>query len=92
MVNYSGEEIIPGFVSQFCGFSPNLLSCGAYLYGMELNQKINIRITEDQLKRLKLAVAREKMTMSEIIRRILQQYIQDNPKSVISKNIAGKAT
>lgn len=56
---------------------------------MELNQKINIRITEDQLKRLKLAVAREKMTMSDIIRRILQQYIQDNPKSVISKSISG---
>jgi predicted DNA binding CopG/RHH family protein len=53
---------------------------------MELNQKINIRINSEQLKRLKLAVAREKMTMSEIIRRVLHQYIQDNPKSVISKH------
>jgi metal-responsive CopG/Arc/MetJ family transcriptional regulator len=60
---------------------------------MELKKKyINIRITDTQLKRLKLAIAKERKTMSEIIRRILQQYIQDNPQSVITKSTEKKVS
>jgi len=53
---------------------------------MEYKKHINIRITQDQFKRLKLAIARENKTMSQIIRRILQQYIDENPQSVFSKS------
>ena len=59
---------------------------------MEFKKHINIRITDDQLKRLKLAIAKERKTMSEIIRRILQQYIQENPQSVISKSTGKKVS
>ena len=55
-----------------------LYSCSTYLYGMELNQKINIRITDEQLKRLKTAVLKEKTTLSELIRNILHQYNEAN--------------
>jgi metal-responsive CopG/Arc/MetJ family transcriptional regulator len=58
---------------------------------MEFKKHINIRITEDQFKRLKLAIAREKKTMSQIIRRILKQYIEQNPQSVTSKSTGSKA-
>ena len=57
---------------------------------MQYKQHINIRISQNQFKRLKLAIARENKTMSQIIRRILQQYIDENPQSVISKSTGKK--
>ena len=65
-------------------------SCVTYLYSMQYKQHINIRISQNQFKRLKLAIARENKTMSQIIRRILQQYIDENPQSVISKSTGKK--
>ena len=84
--NYSGV------VSHFVNSVQDFYSCGTYLYSMEQNQKINIRIRDDELKRLKLAIAKERKTMSEIIRRILQQYIMENPQAVIQKSPGKKGS
>jgi len=77
MVNYSGEEIIQGYITFFL-ISPNFCPCCTYIYSMELKSKINIRITDDQLKRLMIAVLKEKITLSELVRNILHQYNEAN--------------
>lgn len=50
---------------------------------MEYNKHINIRLTEDQLKRLMATVAKEKTTLSELIRKVLKRYMDEksNPKN-----------
>jgi len=45
---------------------------------MELKRKLNIRITDEQLKRLMIAVLKEKTTISELVRKILHQYNEKN--------------
>lgn len=48
---------------------------------MEYKKHINIRITEDQLKRLMSAMLKEKVTLSTLVRNILHSYIEANSTS-----------
>lgn len=48
---------------------------------MEYKRHINIRISENQLKRLMSAMLREKVTLSTLVRNILHSYIVANSTS-----------
>lgn len=48
---------------------------------MELNKKINVRISEDQLKILMSAVIDEKTTLSNLLRHIINGYNKEISKS-----------
>jgi len=75
---FSRRRNYSGIVSHFFYSLPTFCSCLTYLYGMELNQKINIRITAEQLKQLMISVIKEKTTLSELVRKILHQYNEEN--------------
>lgn len=49
---------------------------------MEYNKKINIRITNEQLKILMSAVIEEKTTISSFLRNIINGFKAENPNSV----------
>jgi len=52
---------------------------------MEYNKKINIRISNDQLKLLMSAVIEEKTTISSFLRNIINGLKAENPNSVVKR-------
>ncbi|WP_318350570.1 hypothetical protein [Aquipluma nitroreducens] len=48
---------------------------------MEYKSHINIRISEDQLKRLMSTMLKEKVTLSTLVRNILHSYNEANSMS-----------
>ena len=46
----------------------------------KFNKHINIRLTENQLKRLIATVAKEKTTLSDLIRKVLKRYMDEKSR------------
>jgi hypothetical protein len=52
---------------------------------MELNKKINVRISANQLRMLMSAVMEEKTTLSNLLRNIINGYNEENYESTKKK-------